>query len=154
MKVTKAVLGYIIRDGQILLIKKKRGHGRGKWNGPGGKMEFEEPSENCLRRELREEIGIKVKRERELGTLIFYENGKLNWLVYLFRVEEYEGQPTESGEAYPLWFPLNEIPFDRMWEDDRHWLPLVIEGKSLQGEFWFEKGKLIRYAVIPKPNYS
>jgi len=154
MGVTKAVLGYIIRDGQILLIKKKRGHGRGKWNGPGGKMESEEPPKNCLRRELREEIGIKVKRERELGTLTFYENGKLNWLVYLFLVEEYEGEPKESDEAYPLWFSLDKIPYERMWEDDKHWLPLVMKGKSLQGDFWFEKGKLIRYSVSPMPNLS
>ena len=154
MAVTKAVLGYLIRDGQILLIRKKRGHGRGKWNGPGGRMESGESPEHCLRRELKEEIGIRVTGERRLGNLSFYENERLDWFVYLFLVEEYEGEPKESKEAYPLWFSLDKIPYERMWEDDRHWLPLVIEEKSLRGDFWFEKGKLVRYSLSPKPNYS
>ncbi len=149
MAVTKAVLGYIIQDGKILLIRKKKGHGRGKWNGPGGRMEPGESPEDCLRRELEEEIGIRVKSERMIGNLTFYEEGKLDWLVYIFRIEAYEGQPNESGEALPRWFPLNEIPFDQMWEDDSYWLPLLIEGKSLNGRFWFERGKLVRYSVNP-----
>jgi len=149
MEVTKAVLGYIIRDELILLIKKKKGHGKGRWNGPGGRMKEEESPEDCLKRELEEEIGIRARREKRIGNLSFYEDGKLSWFVYLFRVEEFEGEPKESSEAYPSWFPLNEIPFDQMWEDDRHWLPLVIEGKNLRGEFWFEKGKLVRHSLYP-----
>ncbi len=154
MEVTKAVLGYLIKDSQILLIRKKKGHGRGKWNGPGGRMEPDESPEHCLKRELEEEIEIRVTGERRLGNLSFYEDGRLTWFVYLFLVEKYEGEPKESGEAYPLWFSLDKIPYERMWEDDRHWLPLVIEGKSLRGDFWFEKGKLIRYSVSPMPNHS
>jgi len=154
MAVTEAVLGYIIRESQILLIKKKKGHGRGKWNGPGGRIESGESPEDCLRRELKEEIGIRVTGERRLGNLSFYENERLDWFVYLFRVEEYEGEPKESKEAYPLWFSLDKIPYEKMWEDDRHWLPLVIEEKNLRGNFWFEKGKLISYSVNSSADYS
>lgn len=112
-------------------------------------MEPGESPEDCLKRELEEEIGIKVRGEKMIGSLSFYEDGRLDWFVYLFQIQDYEGEPKETKEVLPLWFSLNEIPFDQMWEDDRHWLPLVIEGKSVQGEFWFKEGKLIRYSLRP-----
>lgn len=41
-------------------------------------------------------------------------------------------------EIKPQWFNENEIPFDRMWNDDIHWLPLVLENKFLKAYFLFK----------------
>jgi 8-oxo-dGTP diphosphatase len=59
-------------------------------------------------------------------------------LCHVFIGSEFLGTPTETDEAVPLWAPLDAIPYDRMWEDDIHWLPLVLDGKSLLGKFVFE----------------
>ena len=35
----------------------------------------------------------------------------------------------------PHWFPISQIPYDQMWPDDTHWLPMLLEGKSFFGRF-------------------
>lgn len=141
-KVIEAVIGYIIDRDRILLVEKKKGHGMGKWNGPGGKVENETPEE-CLIREVREEIGVEVKEFHKVGTILFYSVNEEDWLVHVYRITKYEGKPLETEEVKPRWFKIGEIPFDRMWEDDRHWLPYVIENKPFEAEFKFEGEKLI-----------
>jgi hypothetical protein len=40
-----------------------------------------------------------------------------------------------------------------MWEDDPSWIPLVLEGKYVHGEFWFDKDfNLTRKNVIEVAN--
>ena len=58
-KVTAAV---IERDGKILIARRKRGDSHaGKLEFPGGKLEPGETPEACLKRELREELGIETE---------------------------------------------------------------------------------------------
>ena len=52
--------GLIIKDNQILLIKKFGGPYDGKLDLPGGTIEFCERPEDALKRELMEEVGIEV----------------------------------------------------------------------------------------------
>lgn len=37
----------------------------------------------------------------------------------------------------PEWFPVSKLPFEKMWVDDPHWLPKVLEGRTLDAEFHF-----------------
>lgn len=53
--------GIIIKDEQILLIKKSGGPYDGKLDLPGGTIEFCEKPEEALKRELMEEVGIEIK---------------------------------------------------------------------------------------------
>ncbi len=53
--------GLIIRDNQILLIKKSGGPYDGKLDLPGGTIEFCERPQETLKRELMEEVGIEVE---------------------------------------------------------------------------------------------
>ena len=62
-----ATLVFVIRDGKILLIDKKTGFGKGKVNGPGGKIEKDESPEACAVRECQEELGITVARLKFCG---------------------------------------------------------------------------------------
>lgn len=133
-----ATLIYLIRDDEVLLIEKLRGHGAGKVNAPGGHIEVGETPEECAIREAFEEVGITVLNAELRATLKFHdtENG-FNMLGYALTSTTFTGQPKSTPEAIPFWSKIGEIPFDRMWEDDRHWVPRILGGERLDCEFVF-----------------
>ncbi|MBR9680522.1 MAG: 8-oxo-dGTP diphosphatase [Candidatus Altiarchaeota archaeon] len=137
-----ANLCHIIKDGKILLIRKKRGLGAGKINGPGGHMDEGESPEEGVTREVKEELKIQIKNPKYSGMLEFINDGKLAFLCYVFTTYEFEGEPTETDEAIPLWYDLDKIPYNEMWEDDVEWLPQVLSGKIVMGRFWFNNWKI------------
>ena len=133
-----ATLMFVVRDGQVLLIGKKRGLGAGKINGPGGKIDPGETPLEAVIRETREELLITPLGTRKLGELWFSMTTCPDILCHVFRSDDFTGTPTETDEALPLWTPLDAIPYDRMWADDREWLPLVLDNISFRGRFVFE----------------
>lgn len=134
----RATLLFVIEDGRILLIHKKRGLGRGKVNGPGGKLKpGEEPMEGAIR-EVQEELEVTPTGVRPAGELSFQFADGYSIHVYVFTADGCVGAPAETDEAIPLWVPVGEIPYDRMWEDDRLWIPLMLEGRPFKGRFLFD----------------
>ncbi len=146
MRCIEAVIVHIIHGDKILLHYKKRGHGAGKWNGVGGKIEPGETPEMCAHREAMEEMGVDIKNVELAGKIKFHDVMGEDWLVYVFRAEIH-GTPAESEESYPQWFPVTEIPYEDMWEDDRYWLPLVINNLNFDAEFWFQGEKMQRFVL-------
>ncbi|GGD98308.1 (deoxy)nucleoside triphosphate pyrophosphohydrolase [Paenibacillus nasutitermitis] len=50
------------RQGQLLIARRKKGKSQeGLWEFPGGKIEHKETAEECLKRELREEMNIEIE---------------------------------------------------------------------------------------------
>ncbi len=142
----RAVVVHIIENGKILLHYKKRGHGAGKWNGLGGKIGDEETPEECAIREANEEMNAGVKNLKMLGRIKFYDVKGEDWLVYVFRAN-LDGMPTESEESKPRWFPLNQLPYEDMWEDDRYWLSLVINNINFSAKFWFDGETMKKFEI-------
>ncbi len=141
-------LMYIIKDNEVLLIYKKRGMGKGLYNGVGGKVEEGEAIEDAVIRECIEEVGVKPKNIKWMGLLEFWNNSKLHGYVYVFTANSFEGKLRESDEAKPIWFKIEEIPYDKMWGDDLYWLPLVLKDKKILGRFWFTNWeKIIRKEI-------
>ncbi|MCR8455531.1 MAG: 8-oxo-dGTP diphosphatase [Candidatus Korarchaeota archaeon] len=129
---------YIVENGKVLLIKKKRGLGAGLYNGIGGKVEEGEVPLQAVIRECIEEIGAEPLEIEWVGLLEFYNDGVLYGFVHVFKARGLKGEPRESEEAAPMWFEIDKIPYDKMWEDDKFWLPLVLEeGKKVYGRFYF-----------------
>jgi 8-oxo-dGTP diphosphatase len=137
-----ATILFIIKDGQILLIEKKRGLGAGKINGPGGKIDPGETALQAAIRETQEELMITPHAPRKLGELRFSMSDCPDILCHVYRADDFSGTPTETAEAVPVWTPLDEIPYHRMWEDDRHWLPLLLQERPFLGRFVFEEDRL------------
>jgi len=137
-----ATLMFIIKDGAILLIEKKRGLGAGKINGPGGKIDPGETPLQAVIRETREELLITPLAPRKLGELWFAMSDHPDIRCHVYRADDHEGTPTETEEAAPVWTPLDSIPYHRMWEDDRHWLPLLLAETTFHGRFIFTGEKM------------
>jgi len=137
----QATIVFLVKGDEILLAMKKRGFGKGKWNGAGGKKNEDESIEEAARRELMEEVGVKAKDVEKVGEIDFYFDNKPEWSqkVIVFLAKEWEGEPIESEEMAPKWFKFNEIPYDQMWDDDRDWLPLVLDGKIIEAGYLFDE---------------
>ncbi|HFC76670.1 MAG TPA: 8-oxo-dGTP diphosphatase [Candidatus Moranbacteria bacterium] len=146
MKRQKMTLVLIYDDEKILLGMKKRGFGMGKWNGFGGKVEEGEDIFESAQRELFEESCLKIKSKKSLvkrGVINFrFENKPKEILeVNYFSVKSGEiiGEPEETEEMFPRWFKIKEVPYKKMWVDDKHWVPFLLAGKNFKGDFLFTK---------------
>ncbi|MBI2033389.1 MAG: NUDIX domain-containing protein [Candidatus Levybacteria bacterium] len=51
----------ILKDGEILLSKRKGSHGSGEYAFPGGHLEYMEGFEKCAKRETKEECGVEIQ---------------------------------------------------------------------------------------------
>lgn len=146
----QATLVFLVRDNEVLLAMKKRGFGKGKWNGAGGKQTEDESIEETAKRELVEEVGVEAKDVDKVGTIDFYFDNKPEWSqrVIVFIVTEWKGEPIESEEMAPKWFKFDEVPYEQMWDDDIDWLPKVLDGKHIEGGYLFdETQKLIEKKI-------
>jgi 8-oxo-dGTP diphosphatase len=134
---------FLIDDAaqQVLLAMKKRGFGEGKYNGVGGKVGPDETITAAAVREAREEIGVELYESDLTRCAVhrfsFEEKPEWGLRCHVFTARSWRGEPVETEEMAPQWFPLSAIPFEHMWVDDKHWLPLVLEGKSLDTDFHF-----------------
>jgi 8-oxo-dGTP diphosphatase len=145
-----ATLMFIVREGRILLIEKKRGHGAGKINGPGGKIDPGETPLESVIRETQEELLITPLAPLKLGELHFHMSDMPHIICHVYRAENFTGTPTETEEAVPIWFQIADIPYDRMWEDDRYWLPQLLEKRSFEGRFSFDGDRMLSKEVLLK----
>lgn len=129
-------LSILAENNQILLAMKKRGFGVGRWNGFGGKVEAGETIEEAAQREIFEESGLEATEISARGVLDFdFPERDLQLEVHVFKILKYSGTAQESEEMKPQWFSLDAIPYDEMWADDIHWLPLFLQDDKFSGKF-------------------
>lgn len=133
---------FLKKEKEVLLAMKKRGFGAGRFNGVGGKIEPNETIEQALIRECQEEIEVTPLRYTKVAEHDFLQNNGDNpWRMYVhvYLCDQWEGEPVETEEMAPQWFAIDSIPYDTMWQDDKYWLPQVLEGESIIGKFTFDE---------------
>ena len=144
-----AVLCFVVEDGQVLLIHKKRGLGAGKVNAPGGRIEPGETAVEAAGRECQEEVGITPQYLARAGELFFEFVDGLHLYCTVFKAQSARGALIETDEAAPFWCRTSAIPYPDMWADDRHWLPWVLEGRLFRGTFIFDGDRMLEHRVEP-----
>lgn len=108
-----ASCAVVTRRGRVLLARRANPPCAGLWDLPGGFLEAGETPEQALRRELREELGVKVRRAR----LVSFEPDHYGpdgfpTLTAVYRVDLTPG-PIHCADdvAEVRWCPVTEIPF-------------------------------------------
>jgi 8-oxo-dGTP diphosphatase/2-hydroxy-dATP diphosphatase len=142
-------LCFARRDGNVLLGRKKRGFGEGKWNGYGGKVQEGEAFEDAARREWFEETGCEAREVSLRGVLRLEGEDETHKTIEMriFAVTDCVGEPAESDEMEPRWFSEAALPYADMWPDDPHWMPLFLSGKCFLGVFRFDGQELKTWEV-------
>jgi 8-oxo-dGTP diphosphatase len=141
----RVCVAYLLRDHegrrQVLLGRKKRGLGTGHFVGLGGKFEEGETEQDAIVREIEEESGVRVQGADldRRGDLYYLFPHRDDWSQRstVFVVTRWSGDPSPSDELDPVWFDLEALPLDEMWDDAKHWLPAVLVGGHVSHEFVF-----------------
>jgi 8-oxo-dGTP pyrophosphatase MutT (NUDIX family) len=118
---------------------KKRGFGEGLWNGTGGKIQEGETPEVAARREAGEEFGIELNSIENVGECLFVFKDGLEIHCHIFTCLDWKGEPVEGEEMAPKWFEIKNLPLDLMWKTDTSWLPMILDGKKVNGIYYFKE---------------
>lgn len=54
----------------------------------------------------------------------------------------------------PEWFPLSDVPYDKMWQDMTVWLPHVLNGKKVKAFFIYQNEELIYQDLTTEANFG
>jgi len=147
-----ATLIFVVEPERILLIRKKRGLGAGKVNGPGGRLEPGETPRDAAIREIQEELCVSPLGVEERGELAFQFVDGYGLFCHVFAANGYDGTPTETDEATPMWTPLDAIPYAEMWADDALWMPHLLARRRFSGRFIFDGDRMVDHALeIERP---
>jgi len=119
-----ATLVFVVKDASVLLIGRKRGLGAGKSNAPG-------------------DGSSREKRPSKVHGRLYDTRPRLH-------ASNFGGDPRENAEATPLWAPVDAIPCEEMWQDDRLWIPLVPERVPFSGSYVFDGDRMLRSQRRPK----
>ena len=107
-----SVKGVVERDGRFVLLKNERD----EWELPGGKLEPGETIEDCLVREIEEELNLSTTVGRPLNNWVYFVNGVHVLIVtYALHILDEKAEMQVSHEHKELRaFPLEEIAGLRM----------------------------------------
>jgi 8-oxo-dGTP diphosphatase len=147
-----ATLAYLRQEGKTLMVhrnKKVNDMHRGRWNGLGGKFEAGETPEECVIREIREESGLAARHPILKGFLTFpgFSNDE-DWYAFVFVVNEFEGELSESPEGDLHWIADDALPDLFLWEGDLIFLPWLDRPGFFSGKFIYRDNKLVSHSVV------
>lgn len=146
-----ATLCYVMDGDKTLMLyrnKKENDYHQGKWNGLGGKFEHGESPEDCAKREIKEEAGLTVKSMKMKGFITFpLFDGKDDWYVFLFVIDDYKGELIDSPEGRLKWVTNDKLEELNLWEGDKIFMSWLFGEKFFSAKFNYEEGQFKDYVV-------
>lgn len=146
-------LVYLMNEREELLLgKKKRKLGAGRWMGYGGKLD---PSDRsiiaCGQRELFEESGIRASTLDWRGLIEYRWRGRpeiVNMVHVLFGLAG-GGEPHDTAEMLPRWFRTDALPWEEMWSSDSLWLPQMLRGATMTMRVLYDdQDRVVRFSSL------
>jgi ADP-ribose pyrophosphatase YjhB (NUDIX family) len=103
--------GAVVRDGQLLLVRRASRHGRGNWQLPGGFIEPDETIEQAVVREVEEEAGVTAEVEAVLGLRSRYDPDSGNGVYVILLLRPVRGEPNPDNHEVDCagYFALDQI---------------------------------------------
>ena len=103
----------VLKDGKVLLGKRKGSHGEGEYAFPGGHLEYMESFESCARREVMEEVGIEIENVRFVRVANIQHYAPKHYIHIGLAAEWKKGEPKicepEKCEGWD-WYDLDHLP--------------------------------------------
>jgi 8-oxo-dGTP diphosphatase len=133
-----AVCCAVIRDGaRILIVQRPEQKADAlKWEFPGGKVEAEESEEDCIKREIREELGVEIRLHGRLRSSFLQNQTKAIKLIgYLATVQSGTLELKEHKAA--RWVLPEELASVDVCEADRE-LVAILGEQALEETGWWQ----------------
>jgi ADP-ribose pyrophosphatase YjhB (NUDIX family) len=110
-----ATVAIVVGPRGILLCRRAAAPYRGTWDSAGGFLEADEPPARGLRREIREELGARIRRARFRGFVVDrYGRGGFPVLGLVYEVRLAGRIVAGSDVSEVRWFPRDAIPWRRI----------------------------------------
>lgn len=144
---------YIQRDGKTLMLyrnKKENDVNKNKYIGIGGRFEAGESPEECLLREVYEEVGVRLTGFRFRGTVTFLSvSGKDEiFYIFFFTADGYSGEIGDCDEGELYWVETDKIGELDIWEGDHLvWKWLNADEGVFNAKFVYDGDKLVENHV-------
>ena len=123
-------LCYLEKSGKYLMlhrVKKQNDVNRDKYIGIGGKFEEGESPEECAKREIFEETGLKVRNLEYRGIVTFDCPPYPTDYMHLFTSSSFSGELLECDEGVLEWIKKEDLKKTELWEGDYIFLDLLEE---------------------------
>lgn len=124
----------IMKDGKVLLGKRRGSHGEGEYAWPGGHMEYMESFENCAKREVMEETGMEIQNIRFLRLLNLKTYAPKHYVDVGLIVDWKSGEPKimekDRVEGWN-WYDMDKLPAPLFST-----IPSFIEAYKTGRNFW------------------
>lgn len=129
----KTTLCYLEQEDCYLMmhrIKKKDDINEGKWIGLGGKFIGNESPEECLLREIKEEINVELLEYVLRGVITFINQNNYTETMYLYNATKFLGNiDLNCSEGELAWVRKDSLMNLPLWEGDKYFLEKLIKGE-------------------------
>ncbi len=145
---------YLIRNNKILfLVREKKQdtrHIQGMYLPIGGHVELGEEVEECAKREVLEESGIKVNSVELKGILFIrgQASGETDIIVSIFTSTDFEGEAVAGNEGHFEWVDQDKLSEINLYEGDKVFLKYLLESQFFVLDLQYKGFEFINYKLL------